>query len=150
MHFVSMVSIPLRQLKQVTFRGNITIYFDEVVSVVSLHVSMQKKIQNMSAYQSDKQQYFLQEGTGCKKIMRNTWHFSNTSSSKTVVWLFRTCIFLLNKMLDWWKQSLFKKVCFSDNATFCGHMCIPLEEVDVAFLKKCCSQEVDFISKMLY
>ena len=37
MHFVSMVSIPLKQLKQVTFRGNITIHFDEVVSVVSLH-----------------------------------------------------------------------------------------------------------------
>jgi hypothetical protein len=43
-----------------------------------------------------------------------------------------------------------KSVCFSDNATFFGHMCIPLEEVDVALLKQCVSQEEDFISKMLY
>jgi len=38
MHFVSMVSIPLKQLKQVTFRGNITIQFNEVVFVVFFKV----------------------------------------------------------------------------------------------------------------
>jgi hypothetical protein len=37
MHCVSMVNIPLNQLKLVSVRGNITIHFDEVVSVVSLH-----------------------------------------------------------------------------------------------------------------
>ena len=57
-----MVSIPLKQLKQVTFRGNITIQFNEVVFVVFfLSVNMQKRIP------PDKTQYFLQEVAGCKQ-----------------------------------------------------------------------------------
>jgi len=67
MHVASMVGIPLKQSKQVTFRGNLIFHFDEVGYVISLHVNIQKKIQKMSAYPSDKIPYFLQEGTGCKK-----------------------------------------------------------------------------------
>ena len=64
-----MVSIPLKQLKQVTFRGNITIHFNEVVFVVSLRVNMQKRIP------PDKTQYFLQEVAGCKQKPANYMAF---------------------------------------------------------------------------